>query len=142
MYTFLDICICFFFVKKISCLHTFYEEETNNKCVLCLEKCVQWPWIFSWLFNAKSQQKSWKIFSEKKENTLVKVIVVLLLYFLKKDHGKKDCSMPDIFYSTDYFSATKGKSIIIIHGWKFSAAQRQMNLEFRWKTIPKYTICK
>ena len=35
------------------------------------------------------------------------------------------------FYSTYNFSATKGKSIIIIHEWKFSAAQRQMNLEFR-----------
>lgn len=36
----------------------------------------------------KVNKKSWKIFSEKRENTLVKVIVVLL-YFLKKDHGEK-----------------------------------------------------
>ena len=45
----------------------------------------------------KVNKKAGKYFQKKKkENTSVKVIVLVLSYFLKKDHGKKDCSMPDI----------------------------------------------
>ena len=66
----------------------------------------------------KVNKKAEKYFQKKEK---------ILLYFLKKTMGKK-IVVCQIFYSTYYFSATKGKSIIIIHEWKFSAAQRQMNL--------------
>ena len=56
-----------FFVKKKSCLHTFYEKETNNKCVLCLGKCVQ-----GHEYSCYSMQKVEKKLSEK-ENTLLSI---------------------------------------------------------------------
>ena len=70
-------------------------------------------------YSMQKVKKSLKTLSEKRENTMY--------YFLKKTMGKK-IVVCQTFYLTYYFSATKGKSIIIIHEWKFSAAQRQMNL--------------
>ena len=75
----------------------------------------------------KSTKKLENIFRKKKRKYFSQSNSSTIIFPKKRPWGKK-IVVCQTFYSTYNFSATKGKSIIIIHEWKFSAAQRQMNL--------------